>query len=572
MSQINLKLRTKLLSGFGIPIAALIIIASVVFTSLNSMVESNGWVNHTHEVITSGETIMSSMVDMETGMRGFLVAGKDEFLEPYEGGQKIFAKTISALKQTVDDNPTQVARLEKIEELEKEWEANAAQPQIEARRAVTRGAATMDDVVAIIQEGRGKAFMDAIRAEMAEFIGAENELIVVRNAEAEDIADWTTKITIIGSLISILFVGIVSFVLTRGVQKQIGGEPETIAEISERIAEGDLTMEMVKTGYESGIYAAMMKMVGNLRSTVEQVVNSSEMIATAASEVSDGSINLSQRTEEQASSLEETAASMEEMTGTVKQNADSSQHANQLANAARSEAEQGGQVVSKAIVAMEAITQSSTKIADIIATIDGIAFQTNLLALNAAVEAARAGEQGRGFAVVAAEVRSLAQRSADAAKEIKVLIGDSVEKVKNGTELVNQSGQTLESIIEGIKKVADIVAEIDGASQEQASGIDQVNKAIANMDDMTQQNAALVEQAAASSQSMRDQAGTMMELMGFFKIGNSAGGMKAKTSAVQNAPARVASNQPALAQQSAQVTKRTSQVKKIGSEEEWQDF
>ena len=570
--------------GFAIPIAALIIIAAVVYSSLNKMVESNGWVNHTHEVIESGEAIMASMIDMETGMRGFLVAGKDQFLEPYEAGQEIFDRTITELKKTVDDNPAQVSRLEKIESLEKEWQRDAAEPQIEARRAVTSGAATMDDVVAIIQQGRGKASMDAIRAKMAEFIGEEKKLIVVRNAEAEDIADLTTRVTIIGSLLSILFVGIVSFFLTRGVQKQIGGEPEVIAEISERIAEGDLTMEMVKTGYETGIYAAMIKMVGNLRNTVEQVANSSELIGTAASEISDGSANLSQRTEEQASSLEETAASMEEMTGTVKQNADSSRHANQLANDARSEAEQGGQVVTKAIDAMEAITESSTKIADIITTIDGIAFQTNLLALNAAVEAARAGEQGRGFAVVATEVRTLAQRSADAAKEIKDLIGDSVEKVKNGTELVNQSGQTLTSIIDGIKKVADIVAEIDGASQEQSAGIDQVNKAVTNMDEMTQQNAALVEEAAASSQSMRDQAGAMMELMRFFNIGKSTGSISAKsnmgqTSAAQSSSARVAGNQPALAnqsstrQQSVQNEKTATRLKKIeNNDSEWTDF
>lgn len=584
MNQLKMKLKTKLMVGFAIPIAALIIIAAVVYSSLNKMVESNGWVNHTHEVIESGEAIMASMIDMETGMRGFLVAGKDQFLEPYEAGQEIFDRTITELKKTVDDNPAQVSRLEKIESLEKEWQRDAAEPQIEARRAVTSGAATMDDVVAIIQQGRGKASMDAIRAKMAEFIGEEKKLIVVRNAEAEDIADLTTRVTIIGSLLSILFVGIVSFFLTRGVQKQIGGEPEVIAEISERIAEGDLTMEMVKTGYETGIYAAMIKMVGNLRNTVEQVANSSELIGTAASEISDGSANLSQRTEEQASSLEETAASMEEMTGTVKQNADSSRHANQLANDARSEAEQGGQVVTKAIDAMEAITESSTKIADIITTIDGIAFQTNLLALNAAVEAARAGEQGRGFAVVATEVRTLAQRSADAAKEIKDLIGDSVEKVKNGTELVNQSGQTLTSIIDGIKKVADIVAEIDGASQEQSAGIDQVNKAVTNMDEMTQQNAALVEEAAASSQSMRDQAGAMMELMRFFNIGKSTGSISAKsnmgqTSAAQSSSARVAGNQPALAnqsstrQQSVQNEKTATRLKKIeNNDSEWTDF
>jgi len=238
----------------------------------------------------------------------------------------------------------------------------------------------------------------------------------------------------------------------------------------------------------------------------------------AATEIAQGSADLSQRTEEQAAALEETASSMEELTSTVKQSADNAGQANQLAGAARIEAEQGGQVVDQAIAAMRAINQSSRKIADIISVIDEIAFQTNLLALNAAVEAARAGEQGRGFAVVASEVRKLAQRSADAAKEIKALITDSVIKVEDGSQLVERSGQTLQDIVGAVKKVSDIVAEIAAAAREQASGIEQVNKAILQMDQATQQNAALVEETASASQAMGDQATELQKLMGFFKL------------------------------------------------------
>lgn len=290
--------------------------------------------------------------------------------------------------------------------------------------------------------------------------------------------------------------------------------------VANAIAKGDLTNRIVvKSSDETGrMLAAMKEMSERLAALVARAAEASSSVGTGAREIAAGNMNLSQRTEEQASSLEETASSMEELTSTVKQNADSARQASQLANAARESAERGGEVVAKAVEAMGDINASSKKVSDIIGVIDEIAFQTNLLALNAAVEAARAGEQGRGFAVVAAEVRNLAQRSAASAKEIKSLIGDSVKKVNDGTELVHQSGQTLAEIVAGVKKVTDIVAEIAAASQEQASGIDQVNRAVMQMDEMTQQNAALVEQAAAASRSMEEQAETLNELMAEFRI------------------------------------------------------
>ncbi|MEK7351723.1 MAG: methyl-accepting chemotaxis protein [Nitrospirota bacterium] len=299
------------------------------------------------------------------------------------------------------------------------------------------------------------------------------------------------------------------------------------------LAANDLTKTM--TGAYQGEFAQMKDSLNaaitNLTETLSTVREAAESVSTGTEQITKGSEDLSQRTSEQASALEETSASMEEMTSTVKQNADNAKQANQLAIAARDIANKGGAITTKAVEAMGEINKSSKKIADIITVIDEIAFQTNLLALNAAVEAARAGEHGRGFAVVAAEVRNLAQRSATAAKEIKGLINESVQRVTDGSELVTQSGKTLEEIVSSVKRVTDIIAEITAASQEQATGIDQTNKVIMQMDEMTQQNAALVEEATSASQSMNEQAQALMRQVGSFKMTGSRQESHARSSA-----------------------------------------
>ncbi|MEI7210282.1 methyl-accepting chemotaxis protein [Pectobacterium carotovorum] len=317
-----------------------------------------------------------------------------------------------------------------------------------------------------------------------------------------------------------VFIGIfISILITRTIKNLLGGEVAYAAHIAQEVAQGNLAVSVnLRPGDNHSVLAAMNSMRKSLSEIVEQVRESSESIATGASQIAAGSTDLSQRTEEQAANLQQTAASMEEMSQTVRQNTETVRNATQLAQAASDTAAKGGEAVGNIVITMKEITDSSHKIGDIISVIDGIAFQTNILALNAAVEAARAGEQGRGFAVVAGEVRSLAQRSASAAKEIKELIGHSVEKVEAGSVMVNSAGATIEALVRQAHNVADLLNEIGVTTQEQESGVSQIHDAVNQLDQVTQQNAALVEQSASAADSLSDQAARLVELMKIFII------------------------------------------------------
>ncbi|MGJ7527676.1 methyl-accepting chemotaxis protein [Variovorax sp. GB1P17] len=337
---------------------------------------------------------------------------------------------------------------------------------------------------------------------------------VAQRIAADQSSGQTTLMVLSG--IALLVGALFAWRLSVGIVRPLGHA----VTVAETVAGGDLSANIrVESRDEAGqLMQALKDMNESLAKVVGEVRTGTETIATASGQIASGNQDLSSRTEQQASSLEQTAASMEELTSTVKQNADNARQANQLAVSASEVAVKGGSVVSQVVDTMGSINASSKKIVDIIGVIDGIAFQTNILALNAAVEAARAGEQGRGFAVVASEVRSLAQRSAAAAKEIKTLIGDSVEKVEEGSKQVAEAGRTMEEIVGSVKRVTDIMGEITAASQEQTSGIEQINQAITQMDQVTQQNAALVEQASAAAQSLQEQAGSLSQVVSVFRL------------------------------------------------------
>jgi len=341
--------------------------------------------------------------------------------------------------------------------------------------------------------------------------------------------------------------------------------------IAETVARGDLTAKIEVSGKDeaSQLLAAMRHMNERLVDVVGRVRNSSDSIATGSAQIAAGNTDLSQRTEEQAASLEETAASMEQLTATVKQNAENALQGNSLAANASETAVRGGEVVNRVVQTMSEISSSSEQVAEIITVIEGIAFQTNILALNAAVEAARAGEQGRGFAVVAGEVRTLAQRSASAAKEIKDLIGASVERVKTGSQLVDEAGRTMGEVVQSVKRVTDLMGEISAASGEQHTGIEQVNQAVMQMDEVTQQNAALVEEASAAAQSMAAQSGTLRELVSVFRI--SASDPVGQT--VTSFDAAPATRRPARKAKAAKRPAAAGRMAPVpGKDPEWQTF
>lgn len=420
----------------------------------------------------------------------------------------------------------------RMQEMVKNYEA-AANKVVEQIRQNYFGAQTKAmQILASEARPAGDAAEAAIREILQRKLNNSQNFNAEIHAEQERAFIFTLVLTLIGVVVAI----VLGILMARYISRRLGGEPAEVGAVAAAIAKGDLTVHINTDGIASdSIMANVAAMQASLRRLVGSVLESARSIASGASQIAAGNTDLSQRTEEQAANLTETASAMEELAGTVKNNADVARQAAQRAMAASRSAENGGVVVDNVVQTMAGITESSKRIVDIISVIDSIAFQTNILALNAAVEAARAGEQGRGFAVVAGEVRSLAQKSAAAAKDIKELIDDSVEKINDGSKLVDEADQTMDGIVAEVKQVTDLISEISAATSEQTSGISQVNDAVLQLSDVTQQNAALVEESAAAADSLNDQAKRLVELVSVFRLAAGQGGAQ---SGGQNASQR----------------------------------
>ncbi|EIJ46519.1 methyl-accepting chemotaxis sensory transducer transmembrane protein [Herbaspirillum sp. GW103] len=512
----DLKIGTRLYIGFGLVCAILVVLVGVAYLNVARLGAANDMNIHSYEARAEMQAMLESLVNMETGARGFALTGNEASLEPLQQGMASFTTHLEKARQITADNPAQQQRLQQVAEAEQRWVKTAIEPTLALRRAVGQGREEMSKLVDFIQAGRGKAEMDNMRAIFAEMDRTENMLLQQRAEQADALETLTDRTLIIGGVISVVLAMLLAWWLANNITRPLA----MAVRLARQVADGDLTahIDTVSRDETGELLRALKEMNASLVRIVSGVRRGTDMIATASSQIASGNLDLSSRTEQQASSLEETASSMEELTSTVQQNTANAREANRMAQAASDIASSGGGVVSRVVETMEEINASSRKIVDIISVIDGIAFQTNILALNAAVEAARAGEQGRGFAVVATEVRSLAQRSAAAAKEIKALISDSVAKVESGSVLVNEAGNTMREIVQSVQRVTGMINEISAAGEEQRSGIEQVSQAVGQMDQVTQQNAALVEEAAAASQSLQEQAQELAQAVSVFRL------------------------------------------------------
>ncbi|UVW29740.1 methyl-accepting chemotaxis protein [Massilia sp. H6] len=590
----NLKVGTRLALGFALVLVLLIAVTSVGILRMSQIQDRLDQVVSVNNVSTGlvtemrnnlGErvaalrvlTLMTDPADMEPEMNKF-----KEQTRKYDEAQKKLSAIFAA-----HASDKEKALLAQIKEFE-----GVAMPAIAKASELYLANNAMDATRVMIRE---------VRPVQKKWNDALDQLSVMeekQNAQAaSDARDAfaNARNFMIVMLLAAVGLGIAAaWVISRSLRQQLGGEPAYTASIASSIAHGDLSIAIETDVSDRGsLLVEMKEMRNSLVGIVEQVRRGTETIGTASREIAAGNIDLSSRTELQASSLEKTASAMEELTSTVKQNADNAREANALAATASNVALKGGEVVSQVVGTMGEINSSASKIADIIGVIDGIAFQTNILALNAAVEAARAGEQGRGFAVVASEVRNLAQRSAAAAKEIKTLIGDSVEKVERGSKLVGQAGVTMDEVVASVKRVTDIMSEIANASAEQSAGIEQVNLSIIEMDSMTQQNAALVEEAAAAAQSMQDQASELTRVVSIFKLSEGEQQMAAAAAPVATStavavrpaavkrpaqpPKKVAAKNPAAASPAPAAPASTSAAKPkkaatTAGNDEWEEF
>lgn len=571
----NLKIGHRLGFAFGVVMLMLVAVATLGLSRMSAIQDSMESVTKANNVEANMATTMrASVADRMIALRNIVlledVAGMSKEVDRVRAQAQVYVDAEKTLRSTFDKYGViseETALLASIRE------ANlAAQPLIE--RVIALGLANKSADATRLLMGDLRRAQLKWNTDLQTLEASEKRQNDEATVVAENTYLFARNLMYSLSAAAVVFGLIIAWLITRSITEPIN---RAVA-IAQTVSAGDLTSEIeVKTSDETGLLLRALKVMNeNLRKIVGEVRSGTETMSTASQEIAAGNLDLSSRTEEQASSLEETASSMEELTSTVKQNSENARQANSLAVSASEVASRGGLVVAQVVTTMEEINESSKKIVDIISVIDGIAFQTNILALNAAVEAARAGEQGRGFAVVATEVRNLAHRSATAAKEIKLLIGNSVAKVDNGSKLVHQAGVTMSEVVESVRRVGDIISEISAAGGEQTLGIEQINQAIMQMDSVTQQNAALVEQSAAAAESLQDQAASLEKVVSMFVLGAYESSTRRQTTKV-NAVQKVVKTLPGTAavkdheKTPGQTSQRFKAVSNL-SPTEWEEF
>ncbi len=567
MSKLNIS--TRLAFSFGLII---VLLAMVAFVSVSRIRNINATtekiLNDRYVKVMLSNTIQSE-INIQARLLGNAILGAND---PDE-----VSSAVTKIQASVKKNTELLARLKTMINTPKGQEL--FQAVTTSRESYAR---TRDANIKLLQEGKTETAgiflltqlrypQEKILTALAALAGFQESLMADEGKQALADGRLAIILTLSLSIAATIIAIVLAILISRSISRPIG----EAVKVAQRVASGDLSGSIDARGTdETGLLLrALKEMNDNLQGIVARVRHGTDAIAHGSREIASGNMDLSSRTEQQASSLEETASSMEELTSTVKQNGENARQANQMAQSASSVASKGGQVVAEVITTMDSINASSKKIVDIIGVIDGIAFQTNILALNAAVEAARAGEQGRGFAVVATEVRNLAHRSAAAAKEIKILIDDSVQQVNLGSNLVNQAGSTMQEIVSSVRRVTDIMAEITSASNEQEAGIEQINQAITEMDAVTQQNAALVEEAAAASEALQDQAGILAEAVSVFKLDGTQALPPVPVPAIR-APAEPAAAPRVTAKAAAAPARKADKVvaQAAVAETEWEEY